>query len=222
MIEHRFEDQASLNAALAGEIAERLSLAVVERDRASLVVTGGSTPGGLYDVLGGLDAPWERVWITLSDERWVDPDDAASNEHLIRQRLLKGHAARAHLVPLKTVHRTPAEAAPTVHANLSGLPRPFDVVLLGMGCDGHIASLFPRSPALQVDGALDVVAVEEPAAAGSPHRLSLTLSALADARWTGLIITGADKLTKARTLDGAPVQMLFDTARSPVEVFWTS
>ena len=84
MIEHSYEDERTLALDLAGEIIERLQDAVVERGRASLVVTGGSTPRPLYDVLRHGDAPWDRIWVTLSDERWVDVGCGASNERLVR------------------------------------------------------------------------------------------------------------------------------------------
>src|SRR5208282_2635635 len=96
----RFDDAESLTAALADKIVARLSEGVRRRDAASLAVPGGATPGALFDVLATRRAPWERVSVTLTDERWVSPDDDRSNEKLVRSRLLRGEAASAHFIPL--------------------------------------------------------------------------------------------------------------------------
>src|SRR5579871_2223740 len=105
-----FDDLASLNAALALEISTRLADAAAARPRASLVATGGTTPGPLYDALARTPAPWERVELTLTDERWVEPESPASNEHLVRTRLLVDRAAAAEFVPLKSSDATPRDA----------------------------------------------------------------------------------------------------------------
>jgi 6-phosphogluconolactonase len=224
MIEHAFANEAALVAALAGEICDRLQDGVIERGRASLVVTGGSTPGPLYDTLSGCEAPWSKTFVTLTDERWVSSNHAGSNERFIRERLLKGAAGSAHFIPLKTDDPTPAAALEAADARVAAMPRPFDAVLLGMGEDGHFASLFPGNPALMVGldaiCAESVVAVEEHGAAGSPHRLSLTLSALTDARWIALMITGRAKLDRLRRPGQAPIASLLRQTRVPVEVFW--
>lgn len=225
MIERLFDDMPALVGALAPDIAQRLTHAVHERGRASLVATGGSTPGPLYDALCGADAPWDKVFVTLSDERWVAPDDEASNERLIRTRLLRDEAALAHFVPLKTDDATPAEAAEAVDARIAAMPRPFDVVLLGVGADGHFASLFPG--AAELEAALDpilaanVVAVRAEGAQGAAERLSLTLSAITDARAILLLIRGEEKLELLRSgAAGLPVAALLDQARVPVTLFW--
>jgi len=224
MIEHAYESEAALVGALCGEICDRLQDGVVERGWASLVVTGGSTPAPLYDALNGCEAPWAKTFVTLSDERWVSPRDPASNEKLIRERLLKGRAARAHFIPLKTDDASPVAALESVDARVAAMPRPFDAVVLGMGEDGHFASLFPGNPALKIGldaiCAESVVAVEAPGAAGSAHRLSLTLSALTDARWIALMIRGEAKLHRLREPARTPIAALLAQEKVPVEVFY--
>jgi 6-phosphogluconolactonase len=222
MIEHCFDDDAALAAALAGEVADRLQDGVVERGHASLVVTGGTSPGPLYDALRRMDVPWASVWITLSDERWVAVNHPASNERLVRERLLAG--LEAHFIPLKTDDETPSAALETIDARIAALPRPFDAVVLGMGEDGHFASLFPGNAALGLGldaiCAENVVAVEAPGAAGSSRRLSLTLSALTDARWIALMIRGQAKLARLRGPAGTPIAALIEQAGARLEVFW--
>jgi 6-phosphogluconolactonase len=224
MIEQRFEDAGAMVRALAGDIADRLEDGIVERGRASLVVTGGSTPGPLYEALSAIALPWSRVWITLSDERWVAPDDEASNERLVRGRLLRGKAAAAHFIPLKTDDATPAEAVEAVDARVAALPRPFEVVLLGIGEDGHFASLFPGNAALAVGldaiCADNVVAIEAAGAAGASQRLSLTLSALTDSCWIAVMATGEPKLSRLRAPGDTPIAALLGQDRVPVEIFW--
>jgi 6-phosphogluconolactonase len=225
-----FDDKASLFAALAMEITVRLTDAVAARGRASLVATGGTTPGPLYDALSAEPAPWDRVEITLTDERWVAPDSDDSNEGLVRRRLLRDRAAGAELIGLKTPDATPAEAEAKVDRALAGMIRPFDVVILGMGDDGHIASLFPHAPeltrAMQAGPDSLVCAVDRPEAAGAAARLSMTLPAILGSRWIVLLIEGQGKLDvvrQARELrdpDELPVCTVLNQTNVPVEVWW--
>jgi 6-phosphogluconolactonase len=230
--ERRFKSMEALVPALAREIAGRLGEAVRARGVASFVATGGTTPGPLYDALSQVDLPWERVFVTLSDERWVDPSDEASNAHLLRARLLQNRAAIARFKSLKTADATPAAAETAVNAVINRLPRPFDVVLLGMGADGHVASLFPNDPATiratDLAAPDQVCAVKREGAAGSDARLSLTFRALRDARWTALLIKGEDKLGVAQRAQAGddiaelPVRGVLNDAAAPVEFWWTA
>ncbi|MBV9510970.1 MAG: 6-phosphogluconolactonase [Caulobacteraceae bacterium] len=228
--ERLFPSMAALAPILAREIADRLAAGVKARGAASLIATGGTTPGPLYDALAQADLPWERVSITLSDERWVSPDDPASNERLVRERLLQGPAARARLVPLKTGASDPAAAEAEVGQALAALPRPFNAAVLGMGADGHVASLFPKDAATL--SALDFAeprfacAVDRPGAAGAHRRLSLSFHALRQAAWTAILITGADKLAVARRaavggdVAELPVRGVL-SGPGPVEFWWS-
>ncbi|WP_243294381.1 6-phosphogluconolactonase [Geothrix mesophila] len=219
-------DQASLTAALAQDVARRLKEDLAHEDRTVLVVSGGRSPVPLFQALSRLALPWERVTVTLADERWVPADHPDSNEALVRDHLLQSRAAAAGFVPLFTGDAGPEQGAPAVCAALAELPRPFSRVILGMGEDGHIASLFPG--AAELDEGLTTeaaaLAVHPPHA---PHpRLSLSLRALLDARDLVLMISGpAKRRVLERALEDGPVEdlpvraILRQTA-VPVSVCW--
>jgi 6-phosphogluconolactonase len=224
---HRFPDCASLVRSLADEIAGWLGEAVAARGAASLVVPGGSTPGPLFDALAGKELLWSAITVTLNDERWVDPADPASNERLVRERLLTGCAAEAGFVGLKTAAATARDGLAEVEARLAAIARPFDVMLLGMGADSHTASLFPGSAALaaSLDGdAAAVQAVAAPGARGAADRMTLALPTLRDARFIALMVTGEDKLAvlERAAQPGDPLELPIRAVmdRADVEVYW--
>jgi 6-phosphogluconolactonase len=226
-----FRNVDDLQTALAADIAERLTAGVARHGRASFVLSGGTTPGALYDVLSKCEAPWKDVAVTLSDERWTDARSERSNENLARTRLLVANAAAAHLVPLKTMHARAKDGEAAADAAIAAMPRPFDVVLLGMGTDGHTASLIPGANGLsraldRADPAL-VRAIDPPDLSAMGERLTLTLRAILDARWIVLLIRGEDKLAAYRhalagrdVLD-APVRAVLQQSDVPVSVFWS-
>ena len=225
-----FETFDALTARLADRIAERLTDAVSERGRASFVASGGSTPGPLYDRLSLTEAPWDHIDVTVSDERWTLPGAEGSNDRVLHQRLLVNSAAMANYVGLRTDHDTPEAAEDACNQRLRAMTRPFDVTLLGMGDDGHTASLFPQAAGL--DRAMDLTsdrlcaAVRPVVAAGSTERISLTLRALHDSRLVILLMRGEAKLSIFQDLvpgsdwREAPVRALFAPKAPPVEVWW--
>lgn len=227
-----FRNAADIYRVLAGEIAEHLTQAALRDGRASVVVAGGTTPGDLYDNLKTRDVPWKDVTITLSDERWIDPGSERSNENLARRRLLTGGASAAVLVPFKTVHAHAHEAEAAVHDAVAAMKRPFDVVVLGMGVDGHTASLIPGAEGLQ--RALDrgdpalVRAVNPPDLTAMGERMTLTLRGILDARWIVLLIRGEAKLAAykralaGRDVMAAPVRAVLHQGDVPVSVFWAA
>ena len=191
-------------AAIAAQLTEALSL----RDRAGLVATGGRSPGAIYDRLATGGPDWSRVIVTLSDDRCVPPDDPASNQKLVRERLLQGAGRRAHLLPLWPE------------------PMPFDALMLGMGEDGHIASLIPGDPGLE-DALTTADATRlVPAGLGKPPlaRITLTLSALLGARAIFLLIAGETKrgvVQRALAGEDLPVGRLASQSKTPIRIFWT-
>jgi len=215
-----------LTAALAQHVARRLKADLAQQDQAGLVVSGGKSPVPFFQALSGQPLDWNRVTVTLADERWVPPDHADSNEALVRTHLLKGRAAAARLVSLWTGDATPEAAIPAVSAALESLPSPLSEVILGMGEDGHIASLFPGATELTegLQTKAPVLAVHPPVA---PHaRLSLSLHALLQSRDIVLMISGADKraiLERALgegPVEELPVRAILRQTAVPVSVFW--
>jgi 6-phosphogluconolactonase len=229
--EWRFEAEAERNLVLARRIAAWVGEAVAERGQASLAVCGGSTPVALYQVLSGLAAPWERVTVTLTDERWVGFDHPLSNARLVRMRLIRDRASRARFVPLKTPRAEPEPAEPEVDAAVRAIARPFDLVLLGLGEDGHTASLFPHSQGLPAtlnlaDPALARAIRPAPPADPSPPRMSLSLRAILDSRRIVLLITGEAKWAvyrqarEAGDVETMPVRAVLQQDQTPVQVWW--
>ncbi len=181
--------------ALATAVGKSLTAALAVRGRASLVVSGGRSPIEFLHCLRDAALDWSRVWITLADERWLPDSDPDSNAGLVQQHLLQGAAAAAHFVPLWNGAATPAAAIAERSAALAALARPFDAVVLGMGEDGHTASLFPGATglaaALDPAGTALLAAIDPPTA---PHpRLSLTIAALLGSRHIHLPLAGATK-----------------------------
>jgi 6-phosphogluconolactonase len=224
----RYPDQDTLSRELAIKVAAALRAALDVRSTASLVVSGGKSPIKFFEYLRIQPLEWSRVCIALADERWVAPDDSDSNEKLVRDHLLKDAAAVARFSGLKNGAPTPELGAVSAWETFARVPRPFDVVVLGMGDDGHTASLFPRSPNL-------ASAINPAAAAGCvgmwaptvpQARLSLNLSALLDSRHIILLLTGEAKwqVYQAAVKDGPiedmPVRSVLRQHHTPVEVTW--
>ena len=194
-----------------------------------IVVTGGRSPGPVYDRLAKADLDWSRVTVTLSDDRFVDPTSPDSNERLVRERLLKGCAASAHFVPLKGRGPAPRVDAARAESAIRAL-LPFDAVLLGVGEDGHIASLFAgqRDLAEALDPARGPLVIGVAKAGLAPYvpRISLTAAALFDA---GLVVVLASGDAKRVLLErvatdprfAPPVAALLRQTRTPVRVLWS-
>ena len=224
----RYPDAATLAERLAADIAASLSAAIAQRGLASLVVSGGNSPIKLFQALSTRPLDWGRVCVALADERWVDPTAAGSNEKLVRDNLLRDAAAAARFAGLKNAAPSPDLGAVPAWETFARVPRPFDVTVLGMGDDGHTASLFPRSPnlpnALDTSAAAGCVGMRAPT---EPHaRLSLNLAALLGSRLIYILLLGDAKLKTFTAASGLgpveemPVRAVLRQDRTPVEVVW--
>ena len=220
-----FADKQQLAEALAGAIAANLKAGIAARGTASIAVSGGNTPALFFRTLSARDdVAWDKVTVTLVDERWVDDSSDRSNAKLVKTNLLQGRAALAKFVPLYQGGSEP-DAGKT-DAALKSVPWPLDVALLGMGGDGHTASFFPGgdnlAAALTAEG--PSIAIRAPGA-GEP-RITLTLKQLLGARALYLQIEGEEKV---KTLDQAeaegpvadmPVRAILRQTQTPLTIFW--
>lgn len=174
----------------AEEVAEDAAASIAEALRGggrTLVLTGGASPVRTYRLLAELDVEWGRVTVLFGDERCVPPTDKESNYHVVRENLLD----RVHPA---TVHRIPAELGPDVGADLYAEvvveEAPFDVVLLGVGEDGHVNSLFPGHRALKATG---LTAGIHDSPKPPAQRVTMTLEAIRDAKLILIIAAGSGK-----------------------------
>lgn len=225
---HEFPARQVLARKLADAIAAKLEVAIAERGSAVLVVSGGSTPGSMFGELSACDIGWDRVTVTLADERAVPPSSPRSNEHLVTRRLLQGKAARAGFIGLHESGAELAEAARRASGRIATLPRPFDVVVLGMGGDGHTASIFADAGNIAdlVDPAGTALVLPVETASAPEGRLTLSLPLLAGARHVCMHIEGLEK--KELLLDCLedqlrpvpPIGIVLRHAVNPVEIYW--
>jgi 6-phosphogluconolactonase len=193
-------DLAALSEEAARRIIKQARGAVASRGRFTVALSGGSTPEGAYRLLAqvqyGSQVPWDGVHLFWGDERCVPPDEAGSNYRLAYQAFIAEVP-----IPAENVHRIRGELSPPAAALAARremedffcgpLPR-FDLVLLGLGTDGHTASLFPGSDALEVVGDM-AVAVEAQYEGRPAQRVTLTLPAINGARQVLFLVSGEDK-----------------------------
>lgn len=222
-----FPSSEALAEALADDVANVLRQALKTRERASLAVSGGSTPGRFFDALSQKHLDWANVVVTLVDERFVPPSSDRSNERLVRERLLTNEARLARFMPLYSATGSVEAAAAQAEAGLALVGQPLDAAVLGMGTDGHTASFFPDAENLMTLLDPESRALVEPVhaeTAGEP-RLTLSLARLLEARFLALHIEGAEKraVLEAALAPGGdkPISAVFAHADKPVPVYWT-
>ncbi|WP_343225041.1 6-phosphogluconolactonase [Luteimonas sp. MC1828] len=224
-----FQDATQWAWAAAVSVSAALKRDLEQQPRARLLLSGGNTPGAAYEALSRAPIEWERVDVALVDERWLLPDDVDSNARLVRESLLRNHAARARFEAITRAGRSIEEAVTTanMHARQAA-----GVVVLGMGDDGHTASLFPGMRGLDdaFASTRPYVAVDArgcPGAEQWPRRISLTPAGIAPAHSRFLLIRGLHKRALLeRVLAGDdpaefPVRIAFLTPGAPLRVLWS-
>ncbi|HEY5738558.1 MAG TPA: 6-phosphogluconolactonase [Gammaproteobacteria bacterium] len=229
--EHKFTAREQMLDALYAALTAELERALAAQASATLLLSGGSTPAPLYRRLASASLDWSRIDVALVDERWVDADDAASNERLLRETLLQGPAAAARFTGMKTSQPTAAAAVDDCNRRYAALPSPYCLCLLGMGSDGHTASLFPGAEGLQPAlGAkrhcAALRALPSAVTGDNLERMTMTPWGILQARKLVLLISGEDKWRiyreagRAGASQALPVSLFLDQQRVPVEVYW--
>lgn len=225
---HEFADSAVLVKNFSRQVASLLSSAIKKKDKATLVVSGGSTPVPFFDALAQEEIDWTKVTITLADERWVPASDQASNERLVRRHLLQHRAESAGFVGLYTGTTNAEDGEKECESRILAMDLPFDVLVLGMGNDGHTASLFPQAENLKKatdmqSGRLCMTMIPPTA----PHeRMTLTLPALLQAKNIFLHIIGQekrevfDKALASGLEEKMPIRFILSRAAVPVQIYW--
>jgi 6-phosphogluconolactonase len=222
-----FDSTVTLHRALAHHIARDLSEAIAARGIATLMLSGGNTPRPFLAELAKENVEWEKVKIGLVDERWVDPGSGSSNENLVRGELLERGAEAASFFGMYREGQTVEEACASVEATYQKELFPFDVVVLGMGGDGHTASLFPHRPELQHLLNDPVICGAAEAPTEPKTRMSLSLHAIASAAHCYLHIEGGEKLAVYEAaLDGddvtaMPIRAVLGHPDIALEVYYT-
>ncbi len=229
-IRRNFESRDNMAQTLATLVAGKLRDAIETRGDACLSVGGGRFPKPFFKELSQKELPWEKVTVVLGDERWVSPEDDASNEKLVRDNLLQGPAAVASFIGLKTSDSEPSSGMAEIENRLKALPEFIDVTVVGMGEDGHTASLFPSASSSELSQALnpanhEKAALMHPTVSDVP-RITLTLPRLMASRWVVVAAPGDGKLStfeKAMSGDdilAMPVRALLQQVDTPVEFWW--
>lgn len=233
LVEKLFDSRVEMVAALHEECLTALRKAVDERGEATFMVSGGSSPEPLYKTLSTADLKWDSVYVALVDERWVEFDNEKSNEAFIVRTLMQNEAAKANLVGMKNTADTPADGLADCENAYQQLAQPFDVTILGMGPDGHTASLFPHAHGLTE--ALDanneslcaaITAKQSDVTGTAVERMTLSLSGLLRSRSLLLLITGEEKLNVLRQAQSGtdvnemPVRAILQQQQVPVTVYW--
>jgi 6-phosphogluconolactonase len=206
-----YVDSAALAEGLASQVANDLRSTLEKKNRATLAVPGGSTPGPFLAALAAEELDWRRIAVCPTDERWAPPDDERSNERMIRKALLDNGAAPDFL-PYWRESLNPVEAVPVV-AEAFAPYLPLDVCVIGMGTDMHCASLFPGgdglAAAMDPKGTAVMAAIAAP---GAPEpRITLTAARLTEAGKLYLLIIGPEKRA---ALTGAKKEA--DALKAPV------
>lgn len=224
-----FDSRDALTEAATDTIAAWLREGIAARGRASLMASGGSTPGPVYEALSARELDWSHVVVGLADERWVPETDAGSNAALVRRTLLQGKAASATFIPMfSPSHAFGPDAASDCAGRYAEATKATDALVLGMGPDGHTLSWFAGADGIGAamdpssKACVSAVHAKESAVTGRYlDRMTLTAAAVAASRNAILLITGDEKRAVFEAEDVQhPVHALKDLLGTRLCVYW--
>jgi 6-phosphogluconolactonase len=226
----RFDNRETMLDALLQVIIGDIETALQRSSEATLLLSGGSTPAPLYQQLSQASVDWGKVHIALVDERWVTTDSPASNERLLHETLLVNHAETARFTGMKNAAASAFDGVQACNLDYAELSLPHTVCLLGMGPDGHTASLFPQAQGLAEalvahQHCVAIRAQQSEVTGELIERMTMTPWSILQSERLILLITGADKwevLQQARAC-GDPTLMPishFIDSNIPLEVYW--
>lgn len=226
--EYLFSSTDRLDASLSDEISTLLALAVEARGAATLVVSGGNTPKAMLEALSRKEIQWSNVTVLLADERWVATDDERSNERMVQRSLMQNEAEKATFIGYYSSAVDASFAPIQLEGKLHVLDNPIDVLLLGMGEDGHTASLFPCADnideLLSPTGLMKTAFVRPKTAADD--RITLSFPVLTKARHVFLHFKGdLKKEIFQKIVSGnlsVPLGRVFDASSGKIGLYWAA
>ena len=224
---HGSNSAESLDIDLSHRIGQLLTQSIAENGCASIAVSGGRSPIGLFKELSKINLEWSKVELTLVDERWVNVKNEDSNELLVRKHLIINKATQIKFFPIKSSAKSVKEGQISHEQVLQQVKLPFDVIILGMGDDGHTASLFPcckeLTQAMDPNNKQKCI-VTKPK--NAPYeRISLTFSTIIKAKQLILHLRGSSKLQTfelAITLKDTKKMPIYAFTEQPLEIYWSS
>lgn len=225
---HTFSDRKDLAAGLADTVADHLEAGLRRRGFANLAVSGGTTPRLFLETLSTRQLAWDRIRVTLVDERWVPETDPRSNARNVKMLLVKNQAAVAVFRTLYSDSKTPEDGLAETVQVCGDIAKTLDVAVVGMGLDGHTASLFPNGDTLgaAIDPDTDALFLPMRAPHLDESRLTMTVPVLLNATALLLHIEGADKRAvldqalQEGPAEDMPIRALVRAANKIVPVYW--
>ncbi|MBQ4833294.1 6-phosphogluconolactonase [Pseudoalteromonas sp. MMG010] len=231
IVEKFFENKAQLTEELSSTLAQSLRNGISQDGRAVLMVSGGSSPAPAYKHLSTLDLDWQHIDVAMVDERWVEPNHEKSNEAFIKSTLLQNYGAKANFITMKNTADTASAGAAECERAYQQLKTCSDVTILGMGPDGHTASLFPNAQGLAhglttTDRVCAINAIQSDVTGSITERMTLTLNAIANSKVVKLLISGEEKLTVYKQakaggeVNDMPLRAVLNHPTINIEVYW--
>lgn len=230
IVERIFESKAQMTEALASLLEAGIANGIKRDGKALVMVSGGSSPAPAYKYLSDLPLEWDKVSIAMVDERWVEPVHEKSNEAFINETLLQNKAADAEFIVMKNSASSALSGQVECEQAYQALKIP-DVTILGMGPDGHTASLFPHAEGLESglqtsDIVCAINAVESAVTGSITERMSLTLNGIARSKEVVLLISGDEKRAMYEQAKSAgseldiPLRAVINHPQITLSVFW--